>query len=118
MWVTEDGRTNTVALRDPSYILPDFAFRTWNELIETVEHAELERVLNDRFDAVLEAYPRQPDRDESFVGLAPPSELMDADLSSLAHLSDALDAVEARWYLDVVDALRDLLWFPERVEYE
>lgn len=118
MWVTQDGRTNTVALRDPSYVLSDLAFDTWNELIENVPQAELELMLSERFDAVLAQYPHSPDPDDTFVGVAPPAELVDADLSTPVQLTQVLDAVDPRWYLDVVDALRDLLRFPERVEYQ
>lgn len=118
MWVTKDGRTNTVALPDPSHVLSDVAFETWNELIENVSHTELDQMLSERFDEYLEQYPHPPDPDDGFVGVAPPAALVDADLSTTVQLNEVLDAVDPRWYLDVVHALRDLLRFPERVEYE
>jgi hypothetical protein len=117
MWVTEDGRTNTVALPDPSYVLSDPAFDAWTHLIETVPHERIEEMLTQRFEAALEAYPRTPDADDEFVGAAPPAELVDSDISTYELLEQALDAVGPRWYLDVVMALIDLLQFPERVEY-
>jgi hypothetical protein len=118
MWVTDDGRTNTVGLRDPSYVLSDVAFDTWNRLVETVDEAQVERVLTQRFEAVLDAYPHEPDQDSEYVDAAPPPELVDTDLSTIERLEMALDGVETRWYLDVVIALTELFRFPERVEYE
>lgn len=74
MWVTEEGRTNTVALPVPSYVLPDPAFDAWTHLIETVPHQRIEEMLTERFEAALGAYPRTPDADDEFVGAAPPAE--------------------------------------------
>ena len=117
MWVTEDGRTNTLALRDPSYVLSDVAFSAWNRLVETVPYERIESVLTERFEAVLEAYPHLPDPNDEYVDAFPPAELVDVDISTYEDLQAALDAVDVRWYLDVVTALTDLLRFPERVEY-
>lgn len=118
MWVTSDGRTNTVALPDPSYVLSDLAFDTWCELVETVPQVQLEQMLTERFDAVLAKHPHPPDLDDEYVGMAPPQAVVDRDLSTLDQLEQALNAVEPRWYLDVVDALRDLVLDPDSVEYE
>ena len=118
MWVTEDGRTNTVALPDPSYVLSDAAFDSWNELVASVPHDTLRTLLESRFEAVLEQHPHQPDSDDTYFHTAPPAEFVDSDLSTIDRLNDALDALETRWYVDVVEALRDLLIFPDRVQYE
>ena len=107
--------TNTVALRDPSYVLSDLAFDSWNQLVDAVGRTQVERILIDRFEAVLHAYPHQRDRDNGNVDVA---RTRRQRLGTLERLEAALDAVEKRWYLDVVTALTDLLRFPERVEYE
>ncbi len=108
MWISKDGRANTVALPDPSAILGGAAVQILRSLPESEEDAVTEalEILEDEvYDAILEP---------GFSGGTFPEEIPAGQLlpESMTDISDVLrevSQVTIDWRLDVIMACGDLL---------
>ncbi|NCT92691.1 hypothetical protein GXB85_17290 [Cellulomonas sp. APG4] len=98
---------HTVALPEPSEVLTSRALATFRRLRDVVGPEAIEDSLEDEEEKVYDA-DHPPDTDDSFVGAAPPVDLLDADLDSVDALVEAVRRVPGRWRLDVLMALTDL----------
>jgi len=111
VWVTADGVAHTVALPEPLQVLSAWARTTLAVLRAEVPRSAVEDVLEQAQDAVLDG-GLQPDADDGYVGCAPPVGVLDADISTVDRFEAAILAVDARWRLDVVLALDDVITAP------
>jgi hypothetical protein len=108
MWVTPDGVQHSLRLPDPTDVLTERALASYVVLAATTDRDELEVRLDDRLLALHDA-TFEPDTDGVFFERVPDVGLLDGDLSTYAGLDAALGAVDPRWQVDLVLALRDIL---------
>lgn len=108
MWVSDDGRLNTVALPDPSHVMTE-EFRRSLEALAENDPESVAEAIEDAEDAVY-------DRDwsgligaEDYVGAPPPTDILRGSINTTSDLSDALLGVDGRWRLDAIVAVIDYL---------
>ena len=111
MWISEDGRINTVALPEPTDIMTtDFA--TASRVVWSQSKRRARRKWIDELEesSLADAISHQPSTDEPiFSGMTPPRELLSGSPESLADIANAVRAVERRWQVDATMALIDHL---------
>lgn len=109
MWISSDGRINTVAIPDPTDIMTDdFAKNcriVWRKTKRRVRRNWLDRLEEG---ILIEAANREISSVESdFSGMPPPREILSGTPQSLEDIASSVHAVEQRWQVDVVMALTD-----------
>lgn len=107
MWITPDGRFNTVALPEPREVLTPRALTGLMRLRDAVGAERIGAELEQAEASFLEP-EFEPDADDAFVGVAPPVGLLDGEFDSLDALIEAVGRVPERWQLDILEALSDL----------
>lgn len=113
MWVTPDGRQHCIALPDPTDVLTGPALASYAALVGATDRDVLEVWLDDRLLDLHDA-SFEPDPEGLFFERVPDVGLLDGDLSTLPGLAAALAAIDPRWQVDLVLALRAILDSVER----
>lgn len=111
MWISDDGRINTVALPKPTDVMTtDFAVASRVAWLRSKRRVR-QRWINDLEESTLtEAISHESSTDErAFAGITPPRELLSGSPESLADIAGAMRDVELRWRVDAVMALIDHL---------
>lgn len=108
MWVSDDGRLNTVALPEPSDTMTE-AFRLSLDALVQVDPHPLEELIDDAEDGAYRGDWSELGWSDQFVCAAPPVGLLHGELNSVIDLADALAQVEPRWRLDAILAVSDYL---------
>jgi hypothetical protein len=108
MWVTPDGVQHVIALPDPTEVLTPGALASFARLVAMEDVESLELRLDDRLLALSDV-GFLPDPEGVFVERAPEVGLLDGDLSTMEGLDAALATIDARWQVDLLFALQDLL---------
>lgn len=113
MWIDDEGRLHTVALPDPAEVMTDEFRQSFDTLID--RHAdEVTELISGEEDAF---YASGINRgapidagERDFEGLPAPQDLLVGPVSSLEDLRARIEAVDARWRLDVICALDDYVF--------
>lgn len=111
MWISDDGRINTVATPDPTDLMTiQFARSStgvWRRIKPKVRRKWLDELEQEVLIEAMsyDASPREPE----FSGATPPPELLTGDPKSLEDLANAVHLVDGRWRVDALMALIDHL---------
>lgn len=109
MWLSKDGVMNTVALPEPATVLgPDFLEGL--RVLVTAGREGLSETLDDFEEHLFEtSWEYDEAIEHQFQDAAPHSVLLVSAPKSFSGLRDLLNEVEARWRLDAVMAIQDVM---------
>lgn len=106
MWTDDDGVLHTVALPDPSQAMTRQFLASIDSLIAS-HRDEVREVVTAAQEAILAAARNVAADESTYVGVAPPAEILRGDVASPGDVRRAIDQVPQRWRLDAVMALLD-----------
>jgi hypothetical protein len=111
MWRTSDGRVNTVAMPDSSFLFTAPALSSVETVLAAIDAEMVDRLVGDlQAEAIVasETVPVDTDIETRFRHEAPPQRLFTAIVSDEQELRQAMAALDWRWQLDLAMAIEDI----------